>query len=89
MSKREDVKFVARRTCTVVDEDEAERLSETTSAPLESFTSTPAYVLIGEPGTGKTMVFKSEAEKTRRRLRHRTSLPQIRRAAMARGKRYT
>ena len=63
MSKREDVKFVARRTCTVVDEDEAERLSETTSAPLESFTSTPAYVLIGEPGTGKTMVFKSEAEK--------------------------
>ena len=63
MSKRENVKFVARRTCTVVEEDEAKRVSETSSTPLESFTSTPAYVLIGEPGAGKTTVLKSEAEK--------------------------
>ena len=63
MSKSENVTFVARRTCTVVDEDESKRVSETSSVPLESFTSTPAYVLIGEPGAGKTMVFKSEAEK--------------------------
>ena len=63
MSKLENVTFVARRTCTVVDEDESERVSETSGTPLESFASTPAYVLIGEPGVGKTTVFKSEAEK--------------------------
>ncbi len=63
MSKRENVKFIARRTCTVVNDDEAERVSEPFNTPLESFTDTPAYVLIGEPGAGKTTVFKSEAEK--------------------------
>ena len=63
MSKPENVKFVAPRTCTVVDENEAGRVSETSSTPLENFTSTPAYVLIGEPGAGKTTVFKTEAEK--------------------------
>ena len=63
MSKPENVKFVVRRTCTVIDENEEGRVSETSGTPLENFTSTPAYVLIGEPGVGKTTVFKTEAEK--------------------------
>ena len=63
MSTHENVKFVVRRSCTVVDENEGGRVSETSSTPLENFTRTPAYVLIGEPGAGKTTVFKSEAEK--------------------------
>ena len=63
MSKPENAKFVVRRTCTAIDENEGGRVSETSSTPLENFTRTPAYVLIGEPGAGKTTVFKTEAEK--------------------------
>ena len=63
------VKYFARRTCTVVRERVAERGDETESGfpqepesrPLESFRDTPAYVLLGPPGSGKTTAFKHEA----------------------------
>ena len=54
--------YIAQRTCTVVNEDEQERSSKTSVTPLESFATTAAYVLIGEPGAGKTTTFKSEAD---------------------------
>ena len=56
------MKYVARRTCTVISKDEAERDSQMSGAPLENFATTPAYVLIGEPGAGKTTAFENQAE---------------------------
>ena len=44
------------RTVTVVDEEESR------SAPLEEFRSVEAYVLLGDPGAGKTRAFLTEGE---------------------------
>ena len=54
--------FVAPRTCTVVDEGEATRDSKEGASPLSSYAKAGAYVLIAEPGAGKTTAFKAEAE---------------------------
>ena len=54
--------FVAPRTCTVVDEGEATRDSSERASPLSSYAKAGAYVLIAEPGAGKTTAFKAEAE---------------------------
>ena len=63
MSKEfENMKYVAGRTCTVVNKDEAEHGSWNSGTPLERFATIPAYVLIGEPGAGKTTAFETEAE---------------------------
>ena len=63
------MKHFVGRTCTVVRErsEEAGRATvpssshEPESRPLESFRDTPAYVLLGPPGSGKTEAFKHEA----------------------------
>ena len=55
------MKYVAGRTCTVVTQDEEESRTRRSGMPLEGFAETPAYVLIGEPGAGKTTAFKKEA----------------------------
>ncbi len=39
-----------------------DRNGETTSRPLEEFRSNPAYVLLGDPGSGKTTAFAIECE---------------------------
>ena len=54
--------FTARRTCTVIQENQSEKPSEAASVPLEEFASSAAYVLIGEPGAGKTTAFEAEAD---------------------------
>ena len=56
------MKYVAGRTCTVVNQDEEESRTRKSGMALEGFAETPAYVLIGEPGAGKTTAFKKEAE---------------------------
>ncbi len=54
--------YVAPRTGTVITGSEAQQASGKSGVPLESFAASPAYVLIGEPGAGKTTAFKREAE---------------------------
>lgn len=55
--------YVAQRTCTTVNEDVPERCSGASSVPLGNFAGVSAYVLIGEPGAGKTTAFKRETDK--------------------------
>ena len=53
--------YLVQRTCTTVNEDETEDRSRGPSVPLTEFRNTIAYVLIGEPGAGKTTSFECEA----------------------------
>ena len=54
--------YVVSRTGTVVDEGEPPR-DGGRQAPLTDYADTAAYVLIAEPGAGKTTAFKTEAAK--------------------------
>ena len=53
--------YVAPRTCTIVDGGEANRGANSRTAPLSHYADCAAYVLIGEPGAGKTTTFRTEA----------------------------
>ena len=55
--------YVAPRTCTVVDEGEPPGDSKERTAPLSEYANAATYVLIAEPGAGKTTAFKTEAER--------------------------
>ncbi|MCY4572227.1 MAG: hypothetical protein OXF01_05440, partial [Gemmatimonadetes bacterium] len=63
------MKHFVERTCTVVREHRKETTGETKShpahaiepRPLESFREEDAYVLLGPPGSGKTVAFEHEA----------------------------
>ena len=55
-------KYFAPRTCTVVDEA-AEPVGDRQHVPLGTYADTPAYVLIAEPGAGKSTAFETEAAK--------------------------
>ena len=50
--------YLVRRTCT----RKSGNIDEQGSHPLESFRGLPAYVLLGDPGAGKTAAFEWEAE---------------------------
>lgn len=50
--------FLVRRTCT----RQTNKAGERVSCPLEGYRELPAYVLLGDPGAGKTSSFKREAE---------------------------
>ena len=55
---------IVSRTCTEIsarDEDRHHH-GEGQSRPLEEFRDTPAYVLLGDPGAGKTTAFESERD---------------------------
>ena len=58
----DSTKFLAPRTSTVVG-DSAGPVSENRHTPLGSYADTAAYVLIAEPGAGKTVAFETEAAK--------------------------
>ena len=53
--------YVAPRTCTVVNEGEETRGTKARAAPLSDYANAAAYVLIAEPGAGKTTAFETEA----------------------------
>ena len=50
------------RTCTEVATDNSARGSIVGPQPLSAFREVPAYVLLGEPGAGKTTEFEQECE---------------------------
>ena len=50
------------RTCTEVTTDDSARVSIVGPQPLSAFREVPAYVLLGEPGAGKTTEFEQECE---------------------------
>ena len=54
-------RHVAPRTCRVVDESDPNPGAAKSSRPLGKYADAAAYVLIAEPGAGKTTAFKSEA----------------------------
>ena len=53
---------IVQRTCTEVLTSTEARRREPISGPLELFSSAPAYVLLGDPGSGKSTTFKTEAD---------------------------
>ena len=53
--------YIAPRTCTIVDDGESTGGSKERVAPLSDYANAAAYVLIAEPGAGKTTAFKTEA----------------------------
>ena len=54
--------MVVPRNCVEVPQGNRNWRPELTSAPLASFRSVSAYVLLGDPGSGKTTAFEVEAE---------------------------
>lgn len=56
------MKFTANRSCTIVGDTQSPNHSGGATVPLAEFATTKAYVLIGEPGAGKTTALKAEGE---------------------------
>lgn len=57
--------IVVARNCTESPDSNAGRGREESSQPLEEYRSTPAYVLLGDPGSGKSTAFETEHEALR------------------------
>ena len=54
--------YVVRRTCTMIREKSDYRERVEPSLPMSEFRDRPAYVLLGDPGMGKTTAFEEECE---------------------------
>ena len=54
--------MIVPRTCTEIVTGDANRQQAKESQPLEAFRDVPAYVLLGDPGAGKTTAFEGECE---------------------------
>ena len=55
---------IVDRTCTEVPKGKAEPDSRPVSKPLSEYRSKPAYVLLGDPGAGKSTSFGEERKRT-------------------------
>ena len=53
---------IVPRTCTEVSAGNEDQHREKESRPLKEFRDVPAYVLLGDPGAGKTTAFEAECE---------------------------
>ena len=53
---------IRNRTCTEVRSDDESRVAVPVSMPLSDFRSESAYVLLGDPGLGKSTAFRTEQE---------------------------
>lgn len=54
--------IIVPRTCTEITDENAQQGRNSVSRLLEEFRDTPAYVLLGDPGSGKTTAFEVESE---------------------------
>ena len=54
--------MIVSRTCTEIREKNDEQRQGGDSRPLEEFRSLPTYVLLGDPGAGKSTAFEMECE---------------------------
>ena len=54
--------MIVPRTCTEISTRDADQHREQESQPLEAFLDAPAYVLLGDPGAGKTTAFEAECK---------------------------
>ena len=54
--------MIVPRTGTVIPHGDEKRDPTRDSRPLSKFRDAPAYVLLGDPGSGKTTAFKTECE---------------------------
>ena len=54
--------IIVPRTCTEVSTGNEDQHREKESRPLKAFRDAPAYVLLGDPGAGKTTAFEAECE---------------------------
>lgn len=53
--------IIVPRTCTAITDENAQQGRNSVSRLLEEFRDTPAYVLLGGPGSGKTTAFEVES----------------------------
>ena len=53
---------IVTRTCTEIPEGATRRERPPCSRPLSAYRESPAYVLLGDPGAGKTTSFEAERE---------------------------
>lgn len=56
--------IIVPRTCTEITDENVQQGRNSVSQPLTRFRDTPAYVLLGDPGSGKTTAFEVESEAT-------------------------
>ena len=54
--------IIISRTCTEISAGNEDQHQKKESRPLEAFRDAPVYVLLGDPGAGKTTAFESECE---------------------------
>ena len=54
--------LIVPRTCTELHAADEDQPRERDSRPLASYRDVPAYVLLGDPGAGKTTAFRTECE---------------------------
>ena len=52
--------MIVPRTCTEISAGNEDQHREKESRLLESFRDAPTYVLLGDPGAGKTTAFEAE-----------------------------